>query len=173
MSSVRHYARVPALDVGTIQRVQQQKLFFFWKFQNHERILLYMASALVAPPTPHYYYTFTFHFAPRRTQAPQFHISLRDHPTSPLVYSHLTLSSHAHDALHFHFSLRPHAISALPASARNSHLTYDFLRVFTFHFSKNANFHVSLSGQKLGGGDLVVRTSGFVSQRGAGMYRLL
>ena len=109
-----------------------------------------MASVLVAPPTPHYYYTFTFHFAPRRTQAPQFHISLRDHPTSPLVYSHLTLSSHAHDALHFHFSLRPHAISALPASARNSHLTYDFLRVFTFHFSKNANFHVSLSGQKLG-----------------------
>ena len=113
-----------------------------------------MASALVAPPTPHYYYTFTFHFAPRRTQAPQFHISLRDHPTSPLVNSHLTLSSHAHDALHFHFSLRPHAISALPASARNSHLTYDFLRVFTFHFSKNANVHVSLSGQKLGGGDL-------------------
>ena len=115
-----------------------------------------MASVLVAPPTPHYYYTFTFHFAPRRTRAPQFHISLRDHPTSPLVYSHLTLSSHAHDALHFHFSLRPHAISALPASARNSHLTYDFLRVFTFHFSKNASFHVSLSGQKLGTGDLVV-----------------
>ena len=26
--------------------------------------------------------------------------------------------------------------------------------VFTFHFSKNANFHVSLSGQKLGTGDL-------------------
>ena len=116
-----------------------------------------MAFALVAPPTPHYYYTFTFHFAPRRTQAPQFHISLRDHPTSPLVYSHLTLSSHAHDALHFHFSLRPHAISALPASARNSHLTYGFLRVFTFHFSKNASFHVSLSEKKLVTRDLVSR----------------